>query len=255
MNSDQPPLVSLEAISMRFGPQQVLRDLHLYIPRGQTLVVIGESGCGKTVLLKLIVGLLRPSEGDVRVEGTSLTKLSERELIRLRLRVGYLFQGAALFDSLNVYDNIAFGLRSQRVPEDQIRSRVEDRLKEVGLSATSLSKMPSELSGGMKKRVGLARALAIDPEVMLYDEPTTGLDPIMTDVINDLILQTRQNREITSVVVTHDMKTTFKVADRVVMLYPVSRLEPHEKQIIFDGTPEELRASPDERVRQFIGHP
>jgi phospholipid/cholesterol/gamma-HCH transport system ATP-binding protein len=254
MNPDQP-LVSLEAISMRFGPQTVLRDLHLHIPRGQTLVVIGESGCGKTVLLKLIVGLLRPTEGDVRVEGTSLTKLSERELIRLRLRVGYLFQGAALFDSLNVYDNIAFGLRSQRVPEDQIRSRVEDRLKEVGLSPTSLQKMPSELSGGMKKRVGLARALAIDPEVMLYDEPTTGLDPIMTDVINDLILQTRQNREITSVVVTHDMKTTFKVADRVVMLYPLSRLEPHEKQVLFDGTPEELRACPDERVRQFIGDP
>lgn len=252
MVNDQP-LVSLEAITVRFGSQTVLRNLQLQIQRGQTVVIIGESGCGKTVLLKLIVGLLQPTEGEVRVDGTPLHRLSERDLIRLRLRVGYLFQGAALFDSLNVFDNIAFGLRSKGLAEPEIRKRVEDRLKEVGLTASALPKMPSELSGGMKKRVGLARALAIDPEVMLYDEPTTGLDPIMTEVINDLIVQTRKNREITSVVVTHDMKTTFKVADRVVMLYPVSRLEATERQILFDGSPEELKQCPDERVRKFIG--
>jgi phospholipid/cholesterol/gamma-HCH transport system ATP-binding protein len=246
-------LLSLRGISVQFGTQPVLRNLHLNVPRGQTLVVIGESGCGKTVLLKLIVALLRPTEGEVHFESTNLNLLSERELIRLRLRVGYLFQGAALFDSLNVFDNIAFGLRSQKLPEDQIRTRVEDRLKEVGLTLPSLQKMPAELSGGMKKRVGLARALAIDPEVMLYDEPTTGLDPIMTDVINDLILQTRKNREITSIVVTHDLKTVFKVADRVVMLYPLSRLEAHEPQVIFDGSLDELRVCPDSRVREFLG--
>jgi phospholipid/cholesterol/gamma-HCH transport system ATP-binding protein len=216
-------------------------------------VVIGESGCGKTVLLKLIIGLLRPTVGRVIFDNKHLEQLSERELTQQRLRFGFLFQGAALFDSLSVYDNVAFGLRAQgRVPETEIREIVRQRLQEVGLPLAVASKKPAELSGGMKKRVGLARALALDPEVMLYDEPTTGLDPIMTDVINELILQTRRQRPVTSIVVTHEMKTVHKVADRVVMLYPLSRLKPAEHQVLFDGTPEQLQQSDDPRVRQFI---
>jgi phospholipid/cholesterol/gamma-HCH transport system ATP-binding protein len=217
------------------------------------LVVIGESGCGKTVLLKLIIGLLRPTAGKVIFDGKVLVDLSDHELTQQRLRFGFLFQGAALFDSLSVFDNVAFGLRAQgKRPEAEIKEIVRQRIQEVGLPEGIVLKKPAELSGGMKKRVGLARALAVDPEVMLYDEPTTGLDPIMSDVINELILQTRQRRPVTSIVVTHDMKTAFKVADRVWMLYPLSHLRPGEEQVIFDGTPEHLRDFPDPRVRQFV---
>jgi phospholipid/cholesterol/gamma-HCH transport system ATP-binding protein len=237
---------------MQFGAQRVLHGLDLDIRRGQTLAVIGESGCGKTVLLKLAIGLLRPTAGRVTFDGKVLTDLPERELVRQRLRFGFLFQGAALFDSLSVFDNVAFGLRAQRRPEAEISEIVRQRLREVGLPAEAVRKKPAELSGGQKKRVGLARALALDPEVMLYDEPTTGLDPIMTDVINELILQTRRRRPVTSVVVTHEMRTVHKVADRVVMLYPLSRLVPGESQVLFDGTPEELLRCPEARVRQFV---
>jgi phospholipid/cholesterol/gamma-HCH transport system ATP-binding protein len=247
------PIVALDRVSMRFDSQQVLRDINLPIHRGETVGIIGESGCGKTVLLKLIVGLLHPSGGHVRLEGKDLGQLREAELIRLRLRVGFLFQGAALFDSLTVHDNVAFGLRALRnLDEAAIRQKVRERLAEVGLPLTVESKMPAELSGGMKKRVGLARALALDPEVMLYDEPTTGLDPIMSDVINELILQVRRRSPITSVVVTHDMKTARKVADRVVMLYPLARLSPGDRQVLFDGAPAALERHPDPRVRQFV---
>src|SRR5437660_2251908 len=221
------PLVALEHVSVTFRNQHVLRDVHLTVERGQTLVVIGESGCGKTVLLKLIISLLLPTSGRVLFDGRVLAQLSDRELTRQRLRFGFLFQGAALFDSLTVFENVAFGLREQgRHTEHEIEEIVRQRLGEVGMPAEVEPKKPAELSGGMKKRVGLARALAIDPEVMLYDEPTTGLDPIMSDVINELILQTRRRRPVTSIVVTHDMKTVQKVADRIVMLYPLSRLPP-----------------------------
>jgi len=246
------PILTLEKVSMQFGGQAVLRNVNLSIAKGETLVVIGESGCGKTVLLKLIIGLLRPTSGRVTFDGRVLAELPERELNRQRLRFGYLFQGAALFDSLSVFDNIAYGLRAQaRLSEVVIRERVVQRLQEVGLPASVASKRPAELSGGMKKRVGLARALALDPEVMLYDEPTTGLDPIMTDVINELIQQTRRRRPVTSLVVTHDMKTVLKVADRLVMLYPLARLRPGESQVLFQGSPQELQDCRDERVRQF----
>jgi phospholipid/cholesterol/gamma-HCH transport system ATP-binding protein len=247
------PLIALQQVSVQFGSQRVLHGIDLGMPRGQTVAVIGESGCGKTVLLKLLIGLLRPTVGRVTFDGRVLADLKERELTRQRLRFGFLFQGAALFDSLSVYDNVAFGLRAQnRLPEAEIREVVRQRLQEVGLPAGVVTKKPAELSGGMKKRVGLARALALDPEVMLYDEPTTGLDPIMTDVINELILQTRSRRPVTSVVVTHEMKTVYKVADRVVMFYPLSRLPPGENQVLFDGTADELRQYPDPRVRQFV---
>ena len=253
MSAPPAPLITFERVAMQFGPQPVLRDLNLKVRRGETLAVIGESGCGKTVLLKLIIGLLRPTAGRVLFDGKVLAELRERDLTAQRLRFGFLFQGAALFDSLSVFDNVAFGLRAKGGhPEAEVREVVRQRLQEVGLQANVEEKKPAELSGGMKKRVGLARALALNPEVMLYDEPTTGLDPIMTDVINELILLARRRHPVTSVVVTHDMKTATKVADRVVMLYPLARLKAGESQIIFDGTPDELVRGPDPRVRQFV---
>src|SRR5215831_8032250 len=240
------PIISLANVSIHFNGQRVLENIQLDVQRGQTLVVVGESGCGKTVLLKLITGLLRPTRGRVLFDGRDLAALNERELTQLRLRMGFLFQGAALFDSLTVFDNVAFGLRNAGVlGENDVRERVRQRLNEVGLPENVEPKKPAELSGGMKKRVGLARALALDPEVMLYDEPTTGLDPIMSDVINELIQQTRRQRPVSSIVVTHDMRTVQKVADRVVMLYPLSRLKPGENQILFDGSPTELQRCPD----------
>lgn len=251
--STASPIIDFRRAGIAFAGHTVLRDITLDIPAGQTVAVVGESGCGKTVTLKLIVGLLRPSIGQALFDGKQLADLSDQDMVKQRLRIGFLFQGAALFDSMTVYDNVAFGLRAQRrIDEPKIRDRVRQRLHEVGLPDGVERKMPAELSGGMKKRVGLARALVLDPEVMLYDEPTTGLDPIMSDVINELILQTRASRPLTSVVVTHDLKTVYKVADRVVMLHPLARLGPDDPQILFDGTPDDLRANPDPRVRQFV---
>jgi phospholipid/cholesterol/gamma-HCH transport system ATP-binding protein len=251
--SQRTDLIELRDVSMRFRTQSVLRDINLTIHPGETVCIIGESGCGKTVMLKLIIGLLHPTAGGVWFDGLDVSHLGDKGLVKMRLRFGFLFQMAALFDSLTVYDNVAFGLREHRIcGEDQIRKIVADRLQEVGLPAGLERKKPAELSGGQRKRVGLARALALNPEVMLYDEPTTGLDPIMSDVINELILQTQRTKKTTGVVVTHDMKTVTKVADRVVMLYPLARLEPDESQIIYDGPPEGLDTFSDPRVRQFV---
>jgi phospholipid/cholesterol/gamma-HCH transport system ATP-binding protein len=249
----EDPIILFRGVSVRFAQQQILSGIDLAINAHETLCLIGESGCGKTVLLKLIVGLLQPTRGEVLFEGMPIHTLSEQALTQMRLRVGFLFQQAALFDSLNVYDNVAFGLRAKGgIGESDIAARVRERIHDVGLLPTVEPKMPAELSGGMRKRVGLARALALDPDVMLYDEPTTGLDPIMTDVINELILQTRRKRPVTSVVVTHEMRTVQKCADRVVMLYPQSRLEPGEPQILYDGPPSGLAEAADPRVRQFV---
>jgi len=246
-------LIEIRDLCMRFRTQSVLRGINLTIHRGETVCIIGESGCGKTVMLKLIIGLLHPTEGGVWFDGMDVNRLGGKQLVKLRLRFGFLFQMAALFDSLTIYDNVAFGLREHHIcGEDEIRTLVADRLQEVGLPRGLERKKPAELSGGQRKRVGLARALALNPEVMLYDEPTTGLDPIMSDVINELILQTQQNKKTTGVVVTHDMKTVTKVADRVVMLYPLNRLAPNEPQIIYDGPPEEVENAADPRVRQFV---
>ncbi len=247
------PIIELRNASRAFGNQHVLRDVSLPVWRGETLVIIGESGCGKSVTMKLMMDLLRPTAGDVLWDGRPIAARSDRQISKERLRFGYVFQMAALFDSLTVYENVAFGLRqNRRWPEERIEACVVERLRDVGLSAGVCEKKPAQLSGGMRKRVGLARALAMDPEVVLYDEPTTGLDPIMSDVINELILQTRSRREVTSIVVTHDMHTVRKVADRVVMLFPLVRLGPHESQVIFEGTAEETFESTDPRVHQFV---
>jgi phospholipid/cholesterol/gamma-HCH transport system ATP-binding protein len=247
------PLVRLERVSVQFGRQRVLKDVSLTIPRGQTLAIIGESGCGKTVLLKTIIGLLRPSEGDAYFDGQNLSTLNEKEMNQQRIRFGFLFQQAALFDSMTIAQNVSFPLRQHtRKHPEEIRQIVASRLAEVGLPENILSKKPAELSGGMRKRVGLARALALEPEIMLYDEPTTGLDPIMSDVINELILNTRRQHPVTSIVVTHDMRTAQKVADRVVMLFPLARLKAGQPQVIYDGPPEVIEQSSDRRVSQFV---
>jgi phospholipid/cholesterol/gamma-HCH transport system ATP-binding protein len=246
-------VIELRDVSMRFRQHAVLRDIALTIRRGETVAIIGESGCGKTVMLKLMIALLKPTHGTVRFDGQDLAQLGEHALNQARLRFGFLFQMAALFDSLTIFDNVAFGPREHKLyGANDLARIVTERLKEVGLPEGLEQKKPAELSGGQRKRVGLARALALNPEVMLYDEPTTGLDPIMSDVINELILQTQKTKKTTGVVVTHDMKTVLKVADRVVMLYPLPRLRAGESQILYDGPAEALDNHPDPRVRQFV---
>jgi phospholipid/cholesterol/gamma-HCH transport system ATP-binding protein len=249
----QQPIIEITGLHVDFGGQHVLREINLTIPRGQTLVIIGESGCGKTVLLKTMIGLVRPTSGTVRFDGQNLSQLSDRQLTEYRSRFGFVFQHAALFDSLTIGQNVAFPLKQHRqLPRDEIEQIVRRNLADVGLPESVIYKKPAELSGGMRKRVGLARALSMDPDVLLYDEPTTGLDPIMSDVINELILRTQQRGRVTSVVITHDMHTARKVADRVVMIYPVTRLNADEPQVLFDGPPDLLDTCPDRRILQFI---
>ena len=238
------PLIRLEGVTKRFGDHTVFQGLTLGFRRGETTVVLGTSGVGKSVMLKLILGLLPPDAGRIFVDHTEITGLGERAMISIRQRFGMVFQGAALFDFLTVYENVAFAIREHKDwPEERIRKTVAAKLATVGLEGTE-DLLPEELSGGMRKRVGLARAIAIDPEVILYDEPTTGLDPVTADTINSLIVRCQQELETTSIVVTHDMASAYKVGDRLVML--------DEGRLIADGTPEEIRSHSDVRVQRFI---
>ena len=236
--------VRIEELVKSFGRHRVLRGISLAFPRGKTTVVLGPSGCGKSVMLKHLIGLLRPDKGRVFYETERVDMLSERRLGPIRRQFGFLFQHGALFDSMSVADNIAFALREQEGgrPYDE-ETRVRYVLRLVGLENV-YRRNPSELSGGQQKRVALARAVVLRPKVVLYDEPTTGLDPIRADVINELILKFKQQLDVTSIVVTHDLASAFKVADHMVML--------HEGRVVLEGTPEEFRNSADPVVRRFL---
>ncbi len=237
-------MIELRNLHKRFGRYQVLRGLTLAIPQNQITVIIGPSGTGKSVTLKHIIGLLAPDQGDVVVDGIHVDTLGSRELAQFRRRFGMVFQNAALFDSMTVFDNVAFPLREAGgFTEAQIRKRVTERLSAVGLSGID-EKMPSDLSGGMRKRVGIARALALQPSIILYDEPTTGLDPLMTDAIDKLIMAMQHERPVTSVVISHDIESTFRIADYIAML--------HGGRIIEAGTPQAFRHSTNPMVRRFL---
>jgi phospholipid/cholesterol/gamma-HCH transport system ATP-binding protein len=237
-------MIEIKDIYKSFGDNPVLQGVDLTIQKGETMVIIGRSGCGKSVLLKHIIGLLKPDRGNILVDGEDITSSNEGQLNKLRQKFGMLFQASALFDSMTVDENVGLGLREHtKMPEAEIKEKVRETLKLVGLSAIE-EKKPAELSGGMKKRVGLARAIAMDPEYVLYDEPTTGIDPIMADVINELIINLRNTLAITSIAVTHDIVSAYKIADRIAMLY--------EGKIIFIGTPEETKSTKHPVVRQFI---
>lgn len=237
-------MIRIQGLAKRLGRKQVLDGLDLEIPTGCTLVVLGQSGTGKSVLLKHIIGLMQPDAGTIEVDGTVVTGMDEHALDEVRKRFGMLFQGSALFDSLSVGENIALPLREHTDLDDAaIRARVAERLEWVGLPGIEDMK-PASLSGGMRKRVGLARAIAMDPAYILYDEPTTGLDPIMSDTINRLIRSLQARIGVTSIVVTHDLHSAFAVGDRMAML--------HAGRVVFSGTADETRTTTDARVRQFI---
>jgi phospholipid/cholesterol/gamma-HCH transport system ATP-binding protein len=238
--------VKIEVVDLHksFGGKHVLTGVNLEVRNGESMVVIGGSGVGKSVLIKCIIGLLRPDSGGIRVDGQEITSLDEKSLNEIRKKFGMLFQAGALFDSLPVWENVGFGLKQHTsLRDEEIKAIAIEKLGLVGLSHVE-DLMPSELSGGMRKRVSLARAIAMEPEILLYDEPTTGLDPIMADVINELIVQMRKKLRVTSIAITHDMVSAYKIADRIAMLY--------EGKIIEIGTPQQNRESSNAIVQQFI---
>lgn len=237
-------MIEVHQLQKRFGRQTVLEDVSFSIPLGESLVIIGRSGCGKSVLLKHIIGLLQPDAGSVRIDGEEITTMDERNLIRVRSKFGMVFQGAALFDSLTVAENVAFAFRRNKtMSAKEIAHKVAEALEMVDLPGIE-TKKPSELSGGMRKRVGLARAIIYHPQIVLYDEPTTGLDPVVSDSIDKLIIRVTQHLKVTAIVVTHDMRSARRVGDRIVML--------HDKKVYASGTPEDIFHSTDPVVQQFI---
>lgn len=238
-------MIKVVNVEKSFGKNHVLRGVNLEIKTGETLTIMGGSGTGKSVLIKHMVGMLKPDKGTILVDNQDLTQMNDEQLFEIQKRFGYLFQGAALFDSLTVGENIAFGIQNLR-PDLAPRWKevVTEKLALVGLQPEVAKLKPAELSGGMKKRVGLARAIAYEPDYILYDEPTTGLDPIMSDVINDLILALQKKLNVTSVVVTHDMNSAFKISDRIAMLF--------EGRIVAVGTADQIKNTNDPLVKQFI---
>jgi len=237
-------MIEVRDLKKSFGSHVILEGVNLRIETGESVVIIGRSGGGKSVLLKHLIGLLKPDAGEVLIDGENIVPMDERELLRVRSRFGMLFQGAALFDSMTVAENIAFPLRrAHLISETEIKEKVTEVLEMVDLPGTG-NKNPSELSGGMRKRVGLARAIIYQPQIVLYDEPTTGLDPIMSDSIDQLIIRVRDRLKVTCVVVTHDMRSARRVGNRILML--------HGKKIYAAGTPEEIFESRDPVVRRFI---
>lgn len=240
----QEQVIQVRGLSKSFGSNSILDNVSFEIEKGQSVVIIGRSGGGKSVLLKHVIGLLKPDNGQVLIEGEDITRMNERELLRVRHKFGMVFQGAALFDSMTVAENVAFAFRRERsIPPAEVRQRVTQVLETVGLPGTE-NKKPSELSGGMRKRVGLARAIIYQPQILLYDEPTTGLDPIMSDSIDHLILRVRDRLDATSLVVTHDMRSARRLGQTILML--------HDRRIYAAGTPDEIFGSTDPVVRQFV---
>lgn len=237
-------MIEIKNVRKKFGEKQVLNGVDLTIQSGITLVIIGRSGCGKSVLLKHIIGLLKPDEGEIFIEGRNIAKMNEKELYEVRKKFGFLFQGAALFDSMSVEENIGLGLKENTsMSQDKIREIVKEKLELVGLPNIEAMK-PADLSGGMKKRVSLARSLATNPEYIFYDEPTTGLDPVMSDQIDDLIKDLAEKLKVTSIVVTHDIFSVYEVADEVAMM--------NEGKIYFHGTPKQLLETDDKLIRDFL---
>jgi phospholipid/cholesterol/gamma-HCH transport system ATP-binding protein len=244
MVEDTSIKIEVADLHKSFDTKHVLSGVNLGVKKGESMVVIGGSGVGKSVLIKCIIGLLRPDSGSIRVDGQEITSLKEQSLNEVRKKFGMLFQAGALFDSLRVWENVGFGLKQHtRLRNEEIKGIAVEKLRLLGLRNVE-DLMPSELSGGMRKRVSLARAIAMEPEILLYDEPTTGLDPIMADAINDLIVQMREKLRVTSIAITHDMVSAYKVADRIAMLY--------EGKIIEVGTPQGIRESNNPVVQQFV---
>ncbi|MCU1348167.1 MAG: transporter ATP-binding protein [Acidobacteria bacterium] len=245
MATNGGPAISLQHVYKSFGTKAVLDDMSIDIQRGESVVIVGGSGSGKSVTLKHIIGLLQPDKGKVLVDGQDIPGMKSVDLNRFRQRYGMAFQEGALFDSMSVFENIAFPLRRHtKMNEDAVRKRVEECLDLVHLERSAGDKRPSELSGGMRRRVGFARAISLQPEILLFDEPTTGLDPVISDVIANLIVEMDQTLDTTTVTITHDMKVAFKIADRVAMLY--------QGRIIEQGTPEEFQRSTSPIVQQFV---
>jgi phospholipid/cholesterol/gamma-HCH transport system ATP-binding protein len=243
-STNDSPMIAVSGLEKRIGIQEILRGVDLEVARGETLAIIGRSGGGKSVLLKHLIGLMRPTAGEIWIEGQNITEMTERELTSIRQKVGILFQGSALFDSMTVAENIAFPLREAGERDGAVlRKRVTEMLEVMELQGQE-EKMPVNLSGGMKKRVGLARSIIRQPSCILYDEPTSGLDPVVSDSINKLIRRLQESLGVTSIVVTHDMKNAFHVADKIAYL--------HEGRIYFHGTPAELRNSADQLIQDFL---